>query len=905
MFGLTKDREMTDSLSDVSAGDSSSSLRDVPYGAAHELPGESQHPDVSQPLPASQDSHPSQASVGSRNDAGLDISPDELTVITQTQDLADSQANISSLEGRLIGNFELKQFLGGGGMGIVFRAFDSVLSRSVAIKLLPRAGTKTETIQRFQVEARSAARLDHPNISRVFQVGSDNACDYIIFEFVEGDNLSQLVRRIGPLPYDLALRYTFQLALAIQHAYQRGVVHRDIKPANVVVTDGGKLKLIDLGLARAPKSNENDNSLTATGVMLGTYDYLSPEQAKDSRSADVRSDLYSLGCTVFFMLTGQPPYPQGTPIEKIIQHSSEKRPRPSDYRADLPPGFDAMTSKLLAINPDDRFQRPAELIAEIQELATRNNIPLLGYDDNVVVKKIITRPSWTMQLVPVLIPIVLLIGFVFYLDWADRNSREQRANRSNDPGVVARPSEDLLQGKEAEGQGGNQKQPSNSEKSKTVDDGKKPTPKKSSAGVETPANKKSKVVGDGKTQLPGQTTLVTVGAPEGLDGSVEDFEDLESALEAVGNDPRLNEIRIYRDSLLLSRPVSIKVNRTLRITSAGDSETMILFRPDEPYRSAYFRVRGGNIEFRNVHFRLETNSDLQPNTVSGSTAAPVTFFDLEAVTSTSFSGCSITIDNFDDDGQKILPRARFFALAPPRRNKAMFDIQPGEITVSKPSVALRNCCIRGEADVFHFEESFPVTVSLINGLCVTDGRVFDFGPERENQVIGQKEIEIYLTKFTSISSLGFAQVDSGTNSVPVPLRLVAKQSIFNYGSENSFIVHRNLADDTQRSRMLILKCQDSFFPQKNPLWTLSYRSRPDESDVLDFNAMGDWLDVTGTAGDTGEVTWQNFEGLTIPPSEHTVFDYRLSGPFEKNPAIRREAGLDTQGFTPIPPAFIE
>ena len=272
-------REMTDSVSDLSAGDSSNSLREGAFGASANAPdstsqgsasgsvskssSSSEHTEElfeqssAAPDSISDSQFPSTDATGSQAGSGFgqplssgEISPDEMTVITQLPNVGDAKATISSLEGRIIGNFELKQFLGGGGMGIVFRAFDSVLSRSVAIKLLPRAGTKSETIQRFQVEARSAARLDHPNISRVFQVGSDDACDYIVFEFVEGDNLSQLVRRIGPLPYDLALRYTFQLALAIQHAYQRGVVHRDIKPANVVVTDGGKLKLIDLGLAR-------------------------------------------------------------------------------------------------------------------------------------------------------------------------------------------------------------------------------------------------------------------------------------------------------------------------------------------------------------------------------------------------------------------------------------------------------------------------------------------------------------------------------------------------------------------------------------------------------------------------------------------------------------------------------
>lgn len=888
--------EMTDSLSNLSAGDGGSSLRDATF-----VPSGDANSDLA--LHESTAAHQSSGS-GS-------VSANELTVISQNPNLEHQKQNATQLEGRRIGNFELKQFLGGGGMGLVFRAFDTVLSRSVAIKMLPRNNANPELIQRFQVEARSAARLDHPNISRIFQVGSEEICDYIIFEFVEGDNLAQLVRRIGPLPLELGLRYSFQLALAIQHAYQRGVVHRDVKPANVVVTDGGKLKLIDLGLARSPKANDSDQSLTATGVTLGTYDYLSPEQARDSRAADVRSDLYSLGCTIFFMFTGQPPYPQGTPIEKIIQHSSEKRPNPSDYRSDLPSGFNEITSKLLAINPDDRYQRPAELIAEIQEFATRNNIPLLGYDDNVIVKRIIQKPSWRMQLLPVLVPIVLLIGFVLYLDWADRKTDADYADRARteslrDPSDLRR---NETGSKESSAPTGKQDSSFNLKKQSDQSPGASkesdstngnPTPKSNgSSSQKNSLNPKSEA----------QRAVLVCAAGDSVDNGLK-VESLDAALEAVNNDPRLDEIRLYKSSYVLTRPVSVKVNDSLRFVSAGETESIIVFRPEAEVPSSLLKIRGGQVEFRSVHLRLETSKqmagEVSPEDYVG------TLIELEGISSAGFSGCSMTVDNFDDNGQKILPRARFLSVTETKKN-TMFDIAPKENAMSKPALTFNKCCLRGEADFVHLPQSFPVTIALTNGLFVSDGRMFDFGPAEERTESVKSEIEIYLTSFTSIASLGFATYDvsgQGEAAQPnaqtnfLPIRIDAVKSILNYGNNISFIRHQNVGEGIQKNKLLVLKCEDSFFPQKNPLWTIGYTTQS-ELEVLDFNAMGDWLNVMGVAGDTAEVTWENFEGLAIPPSEHTVFDYKLSGGWERNPAIRKKSGVSTAEFKPIPVAVVE
>ncbi|HEX6961240.1 MAG TPA: serine/threonine-protein kinase, partial [Lacipirellula sp.] len=212
-----------------------------------------------------------------------------------------------ALRGEMLGHFLLQQFIGGGGMGVVFKALDTTLDRIVAVKVVASHRVGNEDLQRrFLVEAQSTARLDHPNIARVHYIGRDRGLPYIVFEFIDGINLRDMVNQRGPLPVTDAIGYVYQIAHALAHAWQREVVHRDIKPSNILVTPDGQAKLVDMGLARLRQMDgEEENDLTATGITLGTFDYISPEQARDPRSADARSDIYSLGCTLFYMLTGQ------------------------------------------------------------------------------------------------------------------------------------------------------------------------------------------------------------------------------------------------------------------------------------------------------------------------------------------------------------------------------------------------------------------------------------------------------------------------------------------------------------------------------------------------------------------------------------------------------------------------
>jgi serine/threonine-protein kinase len=320
------------------------------------------------------------------------------------------------LEGQQLDHVVLEKFVGGGGMGAVFRAWDTSLYRTVAVKVLSTYQSgDVESERRFQTEARSAARLDHPNIAGVHYVGEDRGIRYIVFEYIDGTNVRDLVNSGGPLPLAEAVNYTLQIAGALGHAWEREVVHRDIKPSNILITQDGLAKLVDMGLARLEQLDGTEEDETATGVTLGTFDYISPEQARNPREADTRSDIYSLGCTLFFMLTGRPPFAEGSVLQKLLLHQSEAPPDVRDLRPEVPETLAGIVAAMLAKRPEDRFQNSIELAAALHSCSDQLGLPapplvLPSY------RSAFPGPSrWWRRHAPWLVPVVLLLAAVLVL----------------------------------------------------------------------------------------------------------------------------------------------------------------------------------------------------------------------------------------------------------------------------------------------------------------------------------------------------------------------------------------------------------------------------------------------------------------------------------------------------------
>src|SRR5262245_8756124 len=328
----------------------------------------------------------------------------------------DVESSPTSIRGRRLAHFELIEPIGVGGMAAVLRARDSQLDRFVALKILPpEMASDAENIRRFHQEARSAAKLDHENIARVFFCGEDQRLHFIAFEFVEGENLRHVVERRGRLPAGEAVHYMLQVAAGLAHASRRGVVHRDIKPSNIIITPNGRAKLVDMGLARSlePRS---DNDLTQSGVTLGTFDYISPEQALEPRDADVRSDIYSLGCTFYHVLTGRPPVPDGTAAKKLHHHQHVRPPDPRQYVPDLPIEVVQVLDRMMAKNPRERFQSPEELVHQLLVLARKLGTTAEVPEGVLSVEASVPNPPRSRPLVWVALAAAPVVGLVLALE---------------------------------------------------------------------------------------------------------------------------------------------------------------------------------------------------------------------------------------------------------------------------------------------------------------------------------------------------------------------------------------------------------------------------------------------------------------------------------------------------------
>ncbi|MCS6865880.1 MAG: protein kinase [Gemmataceae bacterium] len=331
--------------------------------------------------------------------------------------------------------------LGTGGMGTVYQAEDLWMGRVVAIKVVAAHWTtKASAAARFRREVQAAARLAHHNIIRAYDTGEVGGRQFLVMEFAEGVSLDQLVATKGPLPVAWACLLIRQAAFGLQHAAEQGIVHRDIKPHNLLVTRKGQLKILDFGLARfaslddeplstAPRSLDAATTQTAATVtnphlLLGTPDYLAPEQARNPHEVDPRSDIYSLGCTFYFLLTGHPPFHQATTLlDKLHAHTHCEPISIRQLRPDLPPGLDHVLATMMAKNPVDRYAQAAEVAAALWPF-TRSDAgqpAAFALTEAVAVH----RPTQSLSSPPAAVPVAT--------DTPDSNNTRQPATRRNYP----------------------------------------------------------------------------------------------------------------------------------------------------------------------------------------------------------------------------------------------------------------------------------------------------------------------------------------------------------------------------------------------------------------------------------------------------------------------------------------
>ena len=871
---------------------------------------------------------------------------DQATVISARRSVHESSAPSAMLAplevgkllaGEQLGKFELLQFIGGGGMGAVFRAWDTTLNREVAVKVLSRhQSDDDEALRRFRNEAQSAARLDHANIARVFYVGEDAGVNYIVFEFIEGTNLRDLVDRRGPLPLDEALDYTLQIAEALDHASQRDVIHRDIKPSNVLITAEGRAKLVDMGLARLHQVEHANDDLTASGVTLGTFDYISPEQARDPRTADVRSDLYSLGCSLYFMLVGQPPFPRGTVLQKLLQHQGDEPPNPRSLRSDLPAGVVTVVRRLLAKSPGHRYQRPLDLISDLQALQEGRGGP-----NTAVAPPAWSQPGpfsprrWQKHLpwaVPLVALVIISLGLDFYWSRMDgaatlgapsslKHTPPVRDPSATDPSAAMvrpaaapRPTESREPLKapppKTAPRDSAVKTPSTpKEKSDSISPATESAPEKTRTADSIPLLPAGEPrVEDSKSHPPPAIVpraradgLLVVGDP----GSGANYPTLEAACQAA----KAGDVVELRFNGRRQEPPVVIANSKLTIRAGDGFMPVIQFAPrEEPAGTGgvMITISGGGVSLMNVSIEFVVPREI--------TAETWTLFEVREPAQLRLDKTSLTIRNAADQGMAFHPQVSFFAVLSSSAGGSgeVTEAHPHHDAVPQPtggfaaresvalpdsaseasaaeaqapaSIELHNCIARGEATLMRVDGGASARVLWDNGLLATTDRLLIVKGSERREV--RSRVEIDARHLTAEVRSGLAWLDfsdNGTDGMLADLRLAA--SIIRVGSGASFIEQRDPASSVNSEGTLSWSGDRNFYEAVDVFWKRIDATRTDSSQQLTFAGwQAFWGQSRETLPKLNAVVWQQSVQDNRPVSERTPFDFALSIASANNPA---------------------
>lgn len=703
------------------------------------------------------------------------------------------------LLGAQLNHFHLEAFIGGGGMGAVFKGHDEQLDRTVAIKVIPFVGDDPDLQRRFRNEAQSAAKLDHPRIARVFDVGSHGDWHYIVFEYIEGTNIRDLVTRNAVLPIDDAVFYTCELADALQHAADRGIVHRDIKPSNILIGQDSKIKLVDMGLARSENLDLSED-MTASGVTLGTFDYISPEQAKDPRDADLRSDIYSLGCTLYFMLTGSPPYPGGTMLQKLLSHGNAPPPDARVLRPEVSDHMVAVIQKMLAKNPDDRYQTGFDLVADLREVAVRDGLSRSQALNPVTVPQPNLVGLWLEKHLPWIAAVLFLFVIAGWLQFQSASSRDsvvvpptavvvpatpatpEIGNRKplgktilpttrnpRDSGFLPDLEWDLGMGTgrslRDESRPASSEQPSNENEQDAS--GFTPVPlqgesTKRDMRLETAVTDRVEpITGENANEVAPQVIRIVSESDVGMESSeVLHAATLRDALLMVQeNDVREIEIAVPE---IVSEPVDLQVE-DLWIRSTVSGGTVIRFEVDNAAAS----VRGSMLDVGSSDVVIEDINFVWQ--VPGGSVAGGSLFEINENTFLRLTDCSVTISN---------PNLR--------DNVYAFDVIAdssfsGGATAGEPQVQieLNNVVVRGEITMLHMEEAAKLGFDWDNGLLAVSGSMIETGGTLIENVESGGRINLEFWRVTVHASAGiFRMTASGNTLYPMAVDRKAGQSIF-------------------------------------------------------------------------------------------------------------------------------
>jgi serine/threonine protein kinase len=851
------------------------------------------------------------SSVRSRASIGLD---DQKTVISKRPPMAEPatpRAQTPSemgrtLVGERLGHFQLEEFVGGGGMGAVFRATDMMLSRTVAVKVLSREQTDDETLLRFQKEAQNAAKLDHERIARVYYVNEDKGWHYIVFEYIDGVNVRDLVEQQGPLSIDEAIYYVLQVTEALRHAARRDVVHRDIKPSNILVMADGRVKLVDMGLARSHQLDSSQADLTQSGVTLGTFDYISPEQAREPRNADVRSDIYSLGCTLYFVLTGRPPFPEGTVLQKLLSHSSDPPPDPRLFRPDIPDDVCRILMKMLAKLPTQRYQTPDELIADLLRIADRLGLERTSSGGAIWVARPDTSTPWYEKHLPWAAPVITLVLVILALDSFGNSATERivpvRPNllsaaptdrKPTGPTIPIAPKQNPKTQPKPDGVNRSTDEEPTDEDTEspkeTTTPGTKTLPE---TALEEPSTEKPAEA----IAAPVAPRLLLVGAPgtpHTADAKV--VSSLAAAYELAAKSPTVEAIELHFDGERLESPFAIAVPQ-LTVRAAPGRMPVLVFRPtvDLPVdEHRMLRLGPGDVTFQGVQFRLELPTER--------TTAGWSLFQLTDSSSLLLDRCALTIRNATASGLPSQSDVSFVEVVPP----VVSDTQATEdATRGRPLVRLFSTLARGEASLVRSEAGHPFRLEWTQGLLATTERLVEIsGAARLSTTWPRAEID--LENVTAAARSGLCLLTSEPDAPKhLGLKVAATDCIFLTDPTAPLIEHRTLdLFDELKRKPPTFEGQGNIFAGPRQYWRMvSQRTTAPMETMLNVSLERGADYGFGQAVWSESVMWKALPSPTRPVHLHVKADYALSDD-PNNPALRR--GESAAGFdATVMPEFV-
>ena len=679
-------------------------------------------------------------------------------------------------------HYVIKRYIGGGGMGRVYLATDTALDRDVAVKvLMQQRSNDPATVARFTNEARSAARLNHEHIAQVYFAGEESGIPFIAFEYVEGINVRMIVEDNGVFPLPLALNYLLQIAHALAHAAAHGVVHRDVKPSNILITREGRAKLIDMGLARLLDTTSVRDDLTASGVTLGTFDYISPEQARDSRYADIRSDIYSLGCTLFFMLAGRPPFPEGTVLQKLLQHQGDTPPDIRSFQPSIPAEVSFLIQKMMAKDPKQRFQTPTLLIEALTDVAQRLGFRLAGQGNLVWTPTRSTRTLTLLWHLPWITAVsLLLFGFFLMTILSERTQRPlplpvldvpvppkivDIPSTPPEPPETHIPSFDVAF---VSYSGASVALPFRGLRAQKVGGSLQPAlegvgrPKGSVGGRLNVADLQP-TNQNATPPRPGQRPRIRCVDPTG--NTSDSYRSLASAL-ADAEEGTTIELK-WNHTHRVSEPIQLD-RRKIQIIAADRHEPILLFEPSalQNVRS-FFTVFSGSIDFKRVGIEVRLNRNVVTSHWS--------LFELAGNTRLTFEKCCLTIRNTSPhDDSAYHDDVVFF------RN-GISEAVEGTGNVRDPFaeplvIHLTDSLLRGEAVAIQSKVPQDIQIQCTNSLIAL-AKPFLLAEESRRST-RQAAIQIRWDKTAFFGRQGIAHLFKDAMAVPLQVDIEAKNSSF-------------------------------------------------------------------------------------------------------------------------------